>query len=316
MWELAYIARDFPERRKAIYEDLERKNGPMWSQVYEICLTTLKQIESNIDSYNATPLPSSSTPVTDSTSNVLKKDRTTPAPQSSDIFQPSPSPKKSFVRASLEKTLATAATSSDPNSDRVLSPTAKKILSQTRSTLLQATKDVTGSDDASSLLKEYATKFLKSPLGGVFRQSYPRRLSLAVLGQPYGEPSLYMNAAYALTGLAVNSLAEDKYGNVQRDVAAIIRALASITKKLETFRQGLDVHWTDVEGKKECKEVDEILEALKDGLAEMVEAFAPYARDLRLSLTDMRLAREAGGLGRERREEQQEQEMGEVVRRR
>jgi nucleoporin NDC1 len=117
-----------------------------------------------------------------------------------------------------------------------------------------------------------------------------------VLGSPYGEPSLYVNAAVALSQLAVNSLKEDKYGHVQRDVAAVIRGLTGVVKKLEKFAGELKTHWTDVEGKRECPEVEEVLAALRDALGRLMEAFGPYARDLRLSLTDVRLAREAAGL--------------------
>lgn len=42
MWELAFIARDYESRRKAIYEDIDRKDGTMWSQVYAICLDIMK----------------------------------------------------------------------------------------------------------------------------------------------------------------------------------------------------------------------------------------------------------------------------------
>jgi nucleoporin NDC1 len=119
-----------------------------------------------------------------------------------------------------------------------------------------------------------------------------------VLGAPYGEPSLYVNAACALSGLAVKSLREDKYGNVQRDVAAVIRALTGVVKKLEEVKAGLPNHWTDVEGGRGCPEVEEVLDALRDALKRLMEAFGLYARDLRLSLTDVRLAREAAGMVR------------------
>ncbi|KAK4162184.1 nucleoporin NDC1 [Cladorrhinum sp. PSN259] len=312
MWELAYIARDFPERRKAIYEDLDRKNGPMWSQVYEICLQTLKTIETNIDSYNApAPAPSSTT---QSYASVVKKERTTAAPRDSPIFAPSPSPKKGAFRSTVEKTISNVATS--PGKEPVFSPAAKQILGSTKDQLLRAQTELTGSDDTTGLIREYATKLIKSPLGRIFRQEYSRRLTQAVLGQPYAEPSLYMNASYALSGLAVKSLNEDKYGNVQRDVAAIIRGITSVINKLEAFKATLGVHWTDVEFSSEsetkCKEVDEILVALKDSLGELLDAFGPYARDLRLSLGDVRVAREAAGLGKEDNGE----EMGEIVRRR
>ncbi|KAK4228313.1 putative nuclear envelope protein ndc1 [Podospora fimiseda] len=298
MWELAYIARDFPERRKAIYEDLDRKNGPTWSQVYDICIQTLKTIESNIDSYGA-PAPA---PTPSTTAAVVQKERTTEAPKESPIFAPSPDKKKGAFRATVEKTISTVATS--PGKDPVFSPAAKKMLDSTKDQLVKAQEGLTGSSDTQGLFREYTIKFVKSPLGKIFRQEYSRRLTQAVLGGPYGEPSLYMNAAYALSGLAVKSLNEDKYGHVQRDVAAIIRALTGVIKKLDGFKAKLDIHWTDVEGKKESKDVDEILGALKDSLEGLLGAFGPYARDLRLSLGDIRAAREAAGLndGKEMRE--------------
>ncbi|KAJ4307214.1 hypothetical protein N0V88_000593 [Collariella sp. IMI 366227] len=146
MWELAFIARDFPDRRKAIYEDIDRKDGPMWSQVYKLCLDT---------------------------------------------------------------------------------PAAKK---------------------RSRPHQKPHPQVLHTALGWPFRRHYRRRLARAVLGEPYGEPSLYVNAAWAVGGLAVHSLREDKYGNVQRDVAGLVRSLTGLVGKLEGFR-GLKTDWTDVEGR-------------------------------------------------------------------
>ena len=115
----------------------------------------------------------------------------------------------------------------------------------------------------------------------------------------------------------MHSLQEDKYGNVQRDVAGIIRTLTTVTKKLDVFKQTMGISWTDVEAKKEAGEVDLVLEALKTALEEMLDAFGPYARDLRLSLKDVRLAREASARegeseGEEVVERQTQQEMREM----
>ena len=295
MWELAFIARDFPDRRKAIYEDIDRKDGPMWSQVYKICLDVLTSMETNMDVYMAPPpAPSDTDPA-----QPEIKERTTAPPRDDAIFQPIPQPKPG-LRNQVEKAVNQAALA--PGQASQLSPAAKRAVDTAKSHLLRIQKDATGSDDVDGLFRHLALKFLKSPLGWPFRQHYHRRLAHAVLGTPYGEPSLYINAACALAGLTVESLREDKYGNVQRDVAGIVRALTGLITKLETFRGRLDGHWTDVEGDKVCKEVDGVVEVLKDSLARLVEAFGPYARDLRLSLGDMRLAREAAGVGLEVRE--------------
>ncbi|KAK4135674.1 hypothetical protein BT67DRAFT_455065 [Trichocladium antarcticum] len=289
MWELAFIARDFPDRRKAIYEDIDRKDGPMWSQVYKICLDVLKSMHTNMDVYMAPPPAPSETDVV----QPETKQRTTAAPRDDSIFQALPQPKPS-LRNQVEKAVNQAAFA--PGQPSQLSPAAKKAVDSAKQHLLKIQKDATGSDDTHGLVREFALRFLRSPLGWPFREHYRRRLAHAVLGTPYGEPSLYINAACALAGLAVASLREDKYGNVQRDVAALVRTLTGLVTKLEGFRGRLEVHWTDVDGDRVCNEVDAVVKVLRESLGRLVEAFGPYARDLRLSLGDMRLAREAAGM--------------------
>jgi nucleoporin NDC1 len=289
MWELAFIARDFPERRKAIYEDIDRKDGPMWSQVYQICLDVLKNTETSIDTYLAPPKPA--TAPTEAAPEPQKA-RTTEPPRDEPIFQPIP-PQKGF-RSQVEKAVTQVARA--PGQTSPLSPAAKKAVESAKTQLLKMQKEATGTDDTQGLLRDLALKVLHSPAGWPFRQHYRRRLAHAVFGEPYGEPSLYVNAACALSGLAVQSLREDKYGNVQRDVAAIVRALTGVARKLDGVKTGLATHWTDVEGVRACAEVEPVLETVRDALGRLVEAFGPYARDLRLSLTDVRLAKEAAGI--------------------
>ncbi|KAK4189932.1 putative nuclear envelope protein ndc1 [Podospora australis] len=291
MWELAYIARDFPERRKGIYEDIDRADGPMWTQVYDICLKTLKEIEDRVALYGRPALPATTT--TDD--SLPEKRPTTEQPREDDIFQTTPK-KSSGFRESVERTAQSLATS--PGQPSHLKPAATQFAQTAKQKLLQAQQQATGTDNPESLFKDLGTKFIKSNLGWPFRQLYSQRLANAVLGAPFGEPSLYINAVYAISLLSTYSVTEDKYGNVQRDVAAIIRTLTTITRKLEDFTRELPPHWTDVDGTpRTCQEVDEILHALKEALSSLLDTFSPWARDLRLSLTDMRLAREAAGLG-------------------
>ncbi|KAL2260983.1 hypothetical protein VTK26DRAFT_4829 [Humicola hyalothermophila] len=297
MWELAYIARDFPDRRKAIYEDIDRKDGPMWSQVYKLCLDVLKGLEINMDTYLSPP-PTPEQQAAAEAAGAAVKERTTAPPKDEEIFQPLPPPKPG-LRNQVERAVRQAALTG-PNQPTPLSPAAKRAVDTTKQQLLKLQQGATGTEDTQGLLKDLALRFLRSPAGWPFRQHHGRRLAHAVLGAPYGEPSLYVNAACALGLLAVRSLQEDKYGHVQRDVAGLIRALTTLVAKVDEFRATrLGVHWTDVEEeekKKECKEVDDVVEAMRDALRRLVEAFGPYARDLRLSLKDMRLAREAAGI--------------------
>ncbi|KAK1749988.1 nucleoporin protein Ndc1-Nup [Echria macrotheca] len=287
MWELAFIARDFPDQRKAIYEDIDRKDGPMWCQVYAICVEVLKSIETRIDNYGKTPVKAAETE-----EKVEPKKRTAPPPKDGqDIFQPTP--KKSRFITEVETVVKQAATA--PGQGPQFSPVAKKVLASGKDQLLKYQKEVTGTDPQ-DWFKEIMLKVLTSAAGWPFRQEYRRRLTKAVLGTPYAEPSLYINAASALTMLAEQSMKEDKYGNVQRDVAAIIRLLTSVTRKVVKFREDLAPHWTDVYVSREAPEVDEVLQVLRDCLGRLITEFGPYARDLRLSLADVRLAKEAAAV--------------------
>jgi nucleoporin NDC1 len=118
-------------------------------------------------------------------------------------------------------------------------------------------------------------------------------MAAVILGSPYGDVGIIVDAIDSLTRLAVCSLKEDPYGNVQRDVPKIIKTFTATIAQLEGFKQSLGMHWTDVEKKKESPEVETILAALKGGLHELLDAFQDYSADLQLSQRDMREAREA-----------------------
>lgn len=143
------------------------------------------------------------------------------------------------------------------------------------------------------LIGPWALWVIKSNLGWPFRQEYRRRIGAVVLGSPYGDVGIIVDAIDSLTRLSVCSLKEDKYGNVQRDVKLIIQTLTNTITQLEGFKTRLGIHWTDVNAVRESPEVDAVLAALKSGLGDLVEAFGDYSEDLRLSQSEMRMAREA-----------------------
>jgi len=291
LWELAFIARDYKDRRESIYQDIDRKDGPMWSQVYGICLDHVKMLETRVDTYNKPPAKPASPPE--------KKDKDADEPQR--LTKPiteqaplQPTPVKAAFRAEVERAVTKATT--DPNQPSRLSPIAKKAVADAKEKISAVRREFGGGEDPNSPVQAFTRRILSSPLGWPFRQEFRRRITAVVLGTPYGEPSLYINAVSSLSQLAVHSLTEDKYGNVQRDIASIVRTFTSATKKLDQFKATFPVHWSDTRKDRTCPEVDEILEALKDGLSELLVNFGPYSRDLRLSMADMRQAREAAGV--------------------
>lgn len=290
MWELALIARDFDVRRRSIFEDIDRKDGPLWSQIYVTCLNTIKALEQRIDEYGKPPAPPAAQTAA---APPQPPARIVPPPKSDNVWAPAP-PQKG-LGSSIGKLVRNVATSPGKTPAEAYFPEAKKkALEATEHLLTKEQREALTPEGVNNIARSLSYRVLSIPtVGLLFQQLFPRRLTTVVLGRPYGELSVYTNAAYALSRLAVCSLTEDQYGNVQRDVPAIIRTFTVVIKKLEKFRDELPMHWTDLQKKRECPEVDELLDALKDGLGELIAAFGQYSTDLRLTRADMRLAREA-----------------------
>lgn len=296
MWELAFIATNVEARRKALFEDIDRKEGPVWSQVYAICLDVVKGIESRIDSYGKEP-PAKQ--LADAPSTFNPRDGLAVGPKNADVVRPKPLPDKP-IRNEVEKVVGKMVRSPGQTPIASISPGAKKALGGAMDYLL--TKEQQQTLSPSSLkgqIRAQLLRILESPAGVPFRQPFRRRIAIVVLGggqqYPYAELSLHVNAITVLGQLACRSLTEDRFGNVQRDVAQVIRTFTTVIGKLDAFVKAFPMHWTDVEARRESPEADEILDAMRCALREMVAEFGPYSDDLRLSLRDMRLAREAAG---------------------
>lgn len=253
----------------------------MWSQVYALCLQAVTDVESRIDEYNkAAATAAAAAAKADNGEKALVKTPTkTFRDEMGDLA------KKKIV---------------SPGQPSRLSPLVQKGVTQAKGYVEDIARQATGSDAEDNPFQYWTRQVLASPLGRPFKQSFSQRITTVVLGEPYGESALVINAISALTRLAVLSLAEDSYGNVQRDVSTIIRTFTAVKTKLDAFKGDFPLHWTDHDATRECAEVDAILETLREGLVQLVTAFGPYARDLRLTFADVRHAREAAGLpGRE-----------------
>ncbi|TGJ80881.1 hypothetical protein E0Z10_g7874 [Xylaria hypoxylon] len=304
MWELAFIARDYRTRRQAIFEDIDRRDGPMWSQIYTLCLGTVQSIERRINEYGRAPTPApAAEPVS---APIQPRERTAQPVRANDVSAPRPVDKGAL----LTDTISRLVTSPGRTPVEDWTPVVKRRAGQVADRVLtQEQKAAIQPEALRGYLGVLSLRALTLPvIGPIFQQTFDRRLVKAVLGTPYAESSVYMNAAYALSRLAVHSLAEDKYGNVQRDVPTIIRTFTVVINRLEAFRDGFPAHWTDLSQSRQCGEVSEVLVALKDGLDALLTAFDPYSGDLRLSRADMRLAREAAARTRDDRQPEMQQQ--------
>ncbi|KAH7146467.1 nucleoporin protein Ndc1-Nup [Dactylonectria macrodidyma] len=287
LWELAYIAQGFETRRQAIYEDIDRKDGPMWSQIYRICMEVVTSVETRIDNYGKPPTPAPAQPVVEAKARVS-------APLRDDPIFTSRAASKS-MRGEVEKRLGQVARSPGSSPASKLSPLAKKTFKEaTDRVLSKEQQEMVSPEHLKSQFEQWTLKLMSVDyVAALFQQDFRTQFAAAVLGTPYAEPTLIINAVHVLCRLSIHSLAEDQFGNVHRDVVSIIRTLTAVIKKLEAFRLSFPIHWTDIKSKRESPEVDEVLSVLRTGLSEVVAKFEPYSSDLRLTMADLRLAKEA-----------------------
>lgn len=96
------------------------------------------------------------------------------------------------------------------------------------------------------------------------------------------------------------SLKEDPYGKVAYDVGGIMKTYILVLDALQSFVEGIQPHWTDVEGaegkQRGSEDVDLVCIKLREGLGRMVGAFEPYAGDFGIEERVMRSARAVAGV--------------------
>ncbi|KAH8175483.1 nucleoporin protein ndc1-Nup domain-containing protein [Sarocladium implicatum] len=288
MWELAHIAEEDQVRRQAIYEDIDRKDGPMWAQVYGICMELLKGIDSRVETFGKPVVSSSVAPEATAT-----QQRASAALQD-DVFLAKASGRPT-LKDGVRKAIGQVSQSPGSPPSKQLSPLAKKTWKDAKDHLLtQEQQEFLSPDNMKGQFETLARYLVSVPkIGELFHQDFAARFAGVVLGSPFAEPTLYCNATRALCSLAVHSLGEDQYGNVHRDVPSIIRTLTATIRKIEALKARFPLHWTDSKGIEDCPDVDLVLDTLREGLSLVVTAFEPFSTDLRLTLGDLRHAKEA-----------------------
>ena len=165
--------------------------------------------------------------------------------------------------------------------------------------LTQGQQETLSSSGLLAQYNEYLMRFLRTPAGYPFRQTFRRRVCTVVLGTPYSELNPLINSTYTLSALAVASLKEDNYGKAAKDIPLLIRAYVSTTLSIEGFVSSLPAHWTDVEfseSDRKVEEVDLIVRSLKTGLKDMIGAFGKYATELGMGEGEIRTAKKVAGM--------------------
>ncbi|KAF2471607.1 uncharacterized protein BDR25DRAFT_260073 [Lindgomyces ingoldianus] len=281
LWELAMITDRFDDRRKSIYGDLDRKKGPTCKQVTELCLAEINHITKRIEDAslgahksheNGKPTRASPVELVSRISQPLRQDQ---------VAAPEPLPTTRMGRIEWKTSQIARAHSSPQNA---ADSKAREYLKKGQVQLNE------GARQAESLWTVYKTKLVASPLGWPWRSCVRRHANAVINGTPYSRQSAIMNAITSLTNLTVASLKEDEYGQFNGQVPEIIRTFSLAIKKIETYMQGLDVHWTDLDclarqdtERKKIPEVQAVLESLKEGLEKILRAFNEYLSNMGMS---------------------------------
>jgi nucleoporin NDC1 len=319
-WELFFISHQFPDRRKAIFNDIEREGGSAWTQVLEASTEVIKGISTRI----AESKPPTSSPKPSSTTKeepVLHTlPRLTDSPKADNIFASSPKPTttQGKLGEGFSKTLrslgespdwtpkarARARDAFDRASSIVLSPERKQRLLGSQDIKLLTGASPTKPENLHPLI----TRLLRSPAGHFLRQTYARRLSGIVLGTPTTSLSSIIDSIESLTRLLIASLQEDPYGKVQTDVPGVVRLFTETATTLGKFAHGeLEVHWSDANfppssnpaaqaEARRVPDVELVIDTLKGSLKSLLSAFKPYLKDIGLVGKDLRLAKEVASV--------------------
>ncbi|POS85302.1 hypothetical protein EPUL_002999, partial [Erysiphe pulchra] len=294
-WELFFISHKLKIRRKTIYNDIDRIGGSSWSQIRDACLDVISGITTRITNYENISVCAASTSENISSlprlSGPLKEGLQSPG----DIFTTAPGPSSPVQGVSRAMQKFAKSRGQSPSSG--FSPKAKKLIHAAEGIILtKQQRQVLSNIRSGGLLNKWLLRFLQSYLGWPFRQEYQRVLATIILGTPYGDVGIIVDAIESLTKLVNCSLMEDQFGEVQRDLKAIILKLATTITCLEKFISSKNVHWTDVLAIQKSPEVDQILDSLKKSLSSILAAFEKYSGDIGLSKHDLKMAKEAASI--------------------
>ncbi|KAL6706152.1 hypothetical protein ACN47E_006068 [Coniothyrium glycines] len=295
-WELALITDAFPDRRKTIYNEIERRKGDTFQQVTDICLGEIKflieRLMTGLDpTYNAQAAPSTqqqSVPpvnLVPQISQPLKEDKQITAP-----------PETSGTKWERVRNMADSVAKSQSAPENSQQAYGREVINRS------VKRAHEGAQQAEAVATTNWNKLVNSPLGGLFRASFKRTTSVVVLGAPYSRLSLICNAITALTNLAVFSISQDDLGRFHAGVPSIIRIFTAAITTLDTFMSSTPIHWSDHStlhkpeaDQRRVPEVEKVRETLREGLEKVIGSFNEYLSGMGLSRLEILEAKKAVG---------------------
>lgn len=300
-WELSLISQKFPDRRKAIFADIDRTPKPIWTQMLEASLSIVKSVESRIKSSQSAPT-TSSTASAQTTANGNAKVQIESLPRLAPDVQPADnifasSPGSPTSRKVTDPLIWLGKSPQWTPSAKQGVKVVQEYASSKASELSKTSAESTTPWFLQGQLKDFTFWFLRSPVGNLFRRTFPQTLSSIILSSPSAETALIVDAVESTTRVLVASLSEDLYGKVQSTVPETVRTFTSTINAIESLIDNMPPHWTDIDfeskGAVVPEDVEIVLLRLKTSLDELLSAFQLYLKEVGLGDSDLRAAREA-----------------------
>jgi nucleoporin NDC1 len=261
-WEMAIIAQNHPDRRKAIFTDIDRPSGPIWTEMLEAALKVLQQADERLIPPTPEAAPSDEVQTIDSLPHII------PETRGGDVIAPATPSRRNLVAKLAVAGAKRLGTTPEP----------------WRPKLDEAVKLIESSKAAG---KAAAAEIKQSPVAWLFTSSTASTVNATVLGSPYGNAAILVDAIELVTRMLVSSLQEDLYGNAMRGVPAAVRQFTTTITLIETFMDDKALRDGTV------FEVDIILARLKAGLAELLAAFQNFLSETALGIAELNAAKKA-----------------------
>lgn len=275
-WELVIIAQKHKDRRRAIFEDIERPSGPMWSQMVEAGLKVLREIDLRIAGPPPTPQQATQAEAVKSLPHIV------PEAHTQSIFQKQP-------KATMSEALVSSPLRQLGSSKRPWHPPVEQTAKAMETRLLEYAKPPgSRQTQSASLLDQWATSLQKSPVGWFFASTNAAKINVAVLGSPFGNAAIIVDVIDSITKMQVASLAEDTYGKATPTVPETVRTFTRTLTLIEDLifqNSQAPVHGIE--------EVNIIAGRLRSSLKELLSAFQLYLIDQGLGIVDLNQAKKA-----------------------